>query len=55
MYYLCSLRVAALRAETNVNWILLFKHKWVFKKYFQPLTLEWLDQRFPNFLSAIRI
>jgi len=36
-----------------VNWILLFKHSWI--KKIQPLTLEWLDQHFRDFLKATQI
>jgi len=32
-----------------VNWISLFKHSWILK--IQPVTLEWLDQQFPDFFE----
>jgi len=32
-----------------VNWIFLFKHSWILK--IQPVTLEWLDQQFPDFFE----
>jgi len=37
-----------------VDAILLFKHSWILKNL-QPLTLEWLDQQFSNFLSTTQI
>ena len=33
-----------------VDWVLLFK-RYGLKKRLQPLSLEWLDQRFPNFFE----
>jgi len=33
-----------------VDWILLFKHLWILKTF--QLTLEGVDQRFPNFFKS---